>query len=87
MVISRNQPFNLNIFDRQKEFVKLIVTHKAFKDTIKLHFDKGEIPDKEIIVEIMKRSRLHNIGSESTYFRRASTIIGWTNWIINQIEE
>ena len=81
------QVFNLNIIDRQKEFVKLIVTHKAFKETLKLHLDNGEIPDKGTIVEIMKRFKLHNVGSDTTYFRRASTIIGWTNWIINQIEE
>ena len=73
--------------DRQKEFVKLIISHKAFKETLKLHLDNGEIPDKETIVEIMKLSKLHNVGSDTTYFRRASTIIGWTNWIINQTEE
>ena len=81
------QVFNLNIIDRQKEFVKLIISHKAFKETLKLHLDNGEIPDKETIVEIMKLSKLHNVGSDTTYFRRASTIIGWTNWIINQTEE
>lgn len=81
------QVFNLNIIDRQKEFVKLIVSHKAFKETLKFHLDNGEIPDKGTIVEIMKRFKLHNVSSDTTYFRRASTIIGWTNWIINQIEE
>lgn len=81
------QVFNLNLIDRQKEFVRLIVSHKAFKETLKLYLDNGEIPDKETIVEIMKLSKLYNIGSDKTYFRRASTIIGWTNWIINQTEE
>ena len=81
------QVFNLNLIDRQKEFVKLIVTHKAFKETLKLYLDNGEMPNKETIVEIMKRSKLYNVGSDTTYFRRASTIIGWTNWIINQTEE
>ena len=45
------------------------------------------MPSKEIVVEIMKRSKLHKVGSDTTYFRRASTIAGWTNWIMNQIEE
>lgn len=79
--------FNLNLIERQKEFVRLIVSHKAFKETLKLYLDNGEMPNKEVIVEIMKRCRLYNVGSDSTYFRRASTIIGWTNWIINQTEE
>lgn len=81
------QVFNLNLIDRQKEFVRLIVSHKPFKETLKLFLDNGEIPDKETIVEIMKQSKLYNVGSDSTYFRRSSTILGWTNWIINQTEE
>lgn len=81
------QVFNLNLIDRQKEFVKSIVSHKAFKETLKLYLDNGEIPNKETIVEIMKQSKLYKVGSETTYFRRASTIIGWINWIIKQTEE
>lgn len=81
------QVFNLNLIDRQREFVRLILSHKAFKETLKLYLDNGEMPNKEAIVEIMKRSKLYNVGSDTTYFRRASTIIGWTNWIINQTEE
>lgn len=79
--------FNTNLADRQKEFVKLIVSHSVFKETLKLYFENGEMPNKEMIVEIMKKSKLHNVGSETTYFRRASTITGWINWIMNQIEE
>lgn len=79
--------FNTNLIDRQKEFVRLIVSHSAFKQTLKDYLENGEIPNKENIVEIMKRSKLHGISSDSTYFRRASTITGWINWIMNQIEE
>jgi hypothetical protein len=79
--------FNLNIIDRQKEFVKLIVSHSVFKETLKLYLNNGEVPAKESIVDIMKNSKLFNIDSESTYRRRASTILGWLNWIINQITE
>lgn len=81
------QVFNLNLIDRQKEFTKLIISNSVFKQTLKLHLDRGEMPSKERIVEIMKCSKLYNVGSDSTYFRRASTVIGWTNWIINQMEE
>lgn len=81
------QVFNVNLIDRQKEFVKLIVSHSAFKQTLKLYFENSEMPSKETIVEIMKQSKLHNIGSETTYFRRASTITGWINWVMNLIEE
>jgi hypothetical protein len=81
-----NQVFSLNLVDRQKEFARLILAHTAFKETVKLHLDNGEMPDKAIIVEVMKRSELHNVDADTTYFRRASTIIGWTNWIISQME-
>lgn len=79
--------FSTNIIERQKEFAKLIISHLAFKETLKLYLEKGESPTKDEVVEIMKKSKLHNVGKDSTYFRRASTILGWTNWIINQIEE
>lgn len=81
------QVFNLNLFDRQKEFIKLIVSHTAFKNTLKMYLENGEMPLKTEIVEIMNRSKLYNINSTTTYLRRASTIIGWINWIMSQIEE
>ena len=81
------QVFSLNLIDRQKEFMKIIVSHSAFKQTLKLYFENGEMPTKENIVEIMKKSKLHKVRSDSTYFRRASTITGWIYWIMNQIEE
>ena len=81
------QVFTLNLIDRQKEFIKLIISHSVFRNILKLSLENGELPDKEIIVEIMKRSTLYNVNSDSTYFRRASTIIGWINWILNQVEE
>jgi hypothetical protein len=82
-----NKTMSVSLIDRQKEFIKLIISHKAFKDVLRLHLENGEMPKKEVIVEIMKRSKLYNVGSDTTYLRRASTIIGWTNWIINQTEE
>lgn len=87
LTVKGKQVFDLNIIDRQKAFVKEIVSHAAFKDTLKLHLSEGEMPEKGAIVEIMKDSNLYNVEAESTYVRRASTIVGWTNWIINQIEE
>lgn len=81
------QVFAINIIDRQKEFVKLILSQKAFKNTLKLNLEKGEMPTKDEIVEIMKKSKLHKVDSDSTYYRRASTISGWINWILDQVEE
>jgi len=79
--------FNLSIVDRQIEFVSLILSHSAFKNTLKLYFNNGTVPTKDEVVEIMKDSKLYHVDSKSTYYRRASTISGWINWILNQIDE
>lgn len=81
------QLFNLNLIQRKKEFVKLIISHSAFRRSLELYLEKGEMPAKDEIVEIMKQSKLYNVVSESTFVRRSSTIIGWINWIIDQLEE
>ena len=78
--------FNLPIAERQLEFVRLILSRVAFKDTLKLYFDKGDVPTKEEVIGIMKNARLHGIASEQTYRRRASTVISWINWILKLVK-
>jgi hypothetical protein len=79
--------FNKPIFERKIDFIKLILSHSAFKKTLKSYFNNGEMPNTEEIIEIMKSSKLYNIGEHSTYKRRSSTIKSWINWIIDQNEE
>jgi hypothetical protein len=79
--------FKLSIFHRQIEFIKLILSHAAFNNTLKLYFENGSIPAKQEIIKIMRNSNIWNIDSESTYLRRSSTIISWINWIVDLIEE
>ena len=78
---------NLAYRERQLAIVSQILEHKPFQETLKLHLQNGVMPDKNTIVRIMKNSNLYNIGAESTYFRRSSTIIGWTNWILSIIDD
>lgn len=78
--------FNLPIAERQLEFVRLILSRVAFKGTLKLYFDKGDVPTKDEVIGIMKNARLHGIASEQTYRRRASTVISWINWILKLVE-
>ena len=73
---------NLAYRERQLAIVSQILEHKPFRETL-----NGVMPDKNTIVRIMKNSNLYNIGAESTYFRRSSTIIGWTNWILSIIDD
>lgn len=74
---------NLRYKQRQIEFVKLILKHKVFYDYLDLYFKSSEKPSTIDTIEIMKHCNLYNIESESTYKRRASTIRGWIEWILD----
>jgi hypothetical protein len=79
--------FNLSIFDRQIEFIKLILSHSVFKNTLEVYLNKGGVLTRQEIIEVMYDSNLHNVNSDSTYIRRSSTISSWINWIMNLVEE
>lgn len=69
---------------RQLSFVRLILAHKAFNDTLKLYLNKGEIPNTIEIVKFMKESKM-NVSSEDTFKRRAESLASWINWILELI--
>lgn len=73
--------------ERQLAIVTQILKHRVFNETLKLHLQCGEMPDKQTIIQIMKRSNLYHIEADSTYLRRSSTVIGWINWILGIVEE
>ncbi len=72
--------------ERQLAIVKQILKHKVFNETLKLYLKTCEMPSKEKIVQIMKESNLYHVEADSTYFRRASTVGGWLNWIFDIID-
>lgn len=73
---------NMPIRQRQLEFCKSILEHKAFNDTFLTTLKEGKVPSKQRIVDIMKQCELYRIESEETFKRRASTISGWINWML-----
>ena len=73
--------------ERQLAIVTQILAHKVFNETLKLHLQYGEMPDKQTIIRIMKKANLYNIEADSTYLRRSSTVVGWINWILGIVEE
>ncbi len=77
--------FKISIFDRQIKLVKLILSFRAFHNTLKIYFKNGIMPEKVEIVQIMRNANLRHI-TESTYARRSSTVLSWVNWIVNLIE-
>ncbi|MBQ6159488.1 MAG: transcriptional regulator [Oscillospiraceae bacterium] len=72
--------------ERQLGIISQIMKHKVFRETLQRHLQCGEMPDVNTIMQIMKQSELFHVEADSTYFRRASTIIGWVNWILSIIE-
>lgn len=79
--------FKGNVHYRRVAFIELILSKRAFNETLKLYLLKASKPTTREIVQIMKESNLYNIESDRTYIRRASTIQKWINWIVEQIEE
>jgi len=73
----------LSYKQRQLALAKMILEHSVFNKIFKLYMQRQELPSKREVVPIMKESNLYKIGSEDTYGRRASTILGWLNWILD----
>ncbi len=69
--------------DRQLKLAELILSHRAFIETFRKTLEYSELPHREEIILIMRESSLYNVNEDSTYKRRASTIIGWINWILD----
>ena len=78
---------SLEYKERQLALITQILMHKVFNETLKLHLQCGEMPDKQTIIQIMKRSNLYRVKADNTYLRRSSTVVGWVNWILGIIEE
>ena len=77
----------MNYKQRQLAFCDAVLSHNAFSGTLRSYFETGVMPQKNDIVQIMRRSSLYNVNSDSTYERRSSTIKGWINWIVGLIND
>ena len=73
--------------ERQLGIVAQILKHQVFRDTLKLCWQCGQMPDTQTVVRIMKQSNLYHVEADSTFVRRSSTIIGWLHWILSLIKE
>lgn len=68
--------------DRQLELVKLILSHRIFRDLFTEILETGEIPDKGRVVELELE---YNVCSIDVASRRATSVISWLNWIFNLV--
>lgn len=72
---------------RQLELCRRILQHRVFAVALRAYFDSGIMPARNEIIQIMKNSNLYNVGEAKTFTRRASTVSGWINWIIELIND
>lgn len=80
-----NSLINKTIRERNLMFAELILSHDVFRGTLLSYVEKNKMPSREDIVKLMESSKLHNVSAESTFQRRASTIISWINWTLGLI--
>jgi hypothetical protein len=67
---------------RQIKLVEAILKHRVFAKSLQLYLNNLQTPTIKEITVIMKECNLFNIESDETFMRRASTVTGWLNWII-----
>ena len=65
---------------RNQKLIQLILKHKPFYEVYKYYLDNGELPKKDFVKDTI-RKYIPNMADE-TINRRASTILGWIQWII-----
>lgn len=68
--------------ERQLELVKLILSHRIFRDLFGEILETGVIPDKGRVVELELE---YNVCSIDVVSRRATSVISWLNWIFNLV--
>jgi len=76
--------FSESIQVRKHILITQILKHEVFRQVLGSYLGKSERPDRKEVIKIMKKSNLHEVKSESTFKRRSSTVLSWTDWIIEQ---
>ena len=79
--------FSLEEMDKKLELVKLILQHKPFNDVFKEYVKTGQVPPSNDIYEILKKYEIYNVNSDVTLKRRATSVRGWINWIVNLYDD
>ena len=72
---------------RQFELVSLIMKYEPFNIVMKSYLTNGVCPTVEEVKSLIRDCKLHGVGKDKTTFgRRCSTVITWTNWILDRVE-
>lgn len=66
----------------QLGLVKAILSRPVFLDTYQEYRSTGVKPNKDFVVQLMKKHPIKPLNKESTYRRRADTVLAWMDWIL-----
>lgn len=73
--------FQKNYKERQLELVRLILSHRIFRDLFEETVHLGYMPERSRVIELELQYNVCN--SSSVASRRASSVLSWLNWIFN----
>ena len=68
---------------RNLELASCILSHKVFNESLRIYLDRAKPPISKDIVRIMKEDSPRNANySNEVLKRRAQTVKGWIEWIL-----
>ena len=73
--------------DKNLAFAQAILRHRAFGEVLRFSFKTTRQPRSDEIVRIMRKCGLYGVIAESTFRRRAQTVLRWIDWILQLDEE
>ena len=69
---------------RKLELAKCILCDKVFNESLHIHLNQGQSPVLQDIIQIIKDQSVRNANySGSVLKRRAQTVKGWIDWIVD----
>ncbi|WP_156018220.1 type II restriction enzyme [Streptococcus ruminantium] len=72
--------YNKNYKERQLELVRLILSHRIFRELFEETINSGSLPKRDRVIELELEL---NVCSSNVASRRASSVICWLSWILN----
>lgn len=75
-----NKLCKMNYKERQINLVKLILKHKIFAEMFDYVIEKGDLPEKAMVI---RRMRELNVCGEGQLDRRSTSVLSWLRWMFN----
>lgn len=70
--------------EKRIKIIERVLSRSVFREALNLFLVNGKMPSTDPVAEIISKNRPELSGS--TPRRRASTVVGWIEWIVRQVE-